>query len=366
MSNKVLSQRRASDAAYRKVFEASPDYITISRLSDGRYLDVNPGFERLMGYALEEIVGRTSVELGIWESAASRHAYLEAVKSGSTRPFFCELVARGGRRIPMEAAGSIAVIDGEQVLIAVARDVSIRVAKDLELTRYRESLEALVAERTQELQQAQHRLQSALSDLQLAHARTVESERQSRHEAEHDPLTGLPNRATLEERLSQGIHAAARSDQSYAVLFIDLDKFKPINDSYGHVVGDIVLREVAARLRSAIRASDTIARIGGDEFVVGIANITDAFAAETVARKVQQAISSSLVVEGHRCELGASIGIAVFPKDGLSPPELIQAADTAMYLAKQAGGGIISFDPAGTESTSPPMSTTSSVDAFRG
>ncbi|HEY0820111.1 MAG TPA: sensor domain-containing diguanylate cyclase [Rhizobacter sp.] len=338
--SKDHSERRASDAAYRTVFEASPEYITISRLSDGRTIDVNPGFERLMGYSLREILGRSSLELGIWEEPELRKAFLQVVKSGSNRPFFCRLVAKSGRRIPVEAAGSITVMDGEEVLIVVVRDVSERVAKDQELARYRQSLEALVAERTTELQRAQERLQLALEDLQTAHAAAVEGERRSRFEAEHDRLTGLPNRATLEDRLSQGIHAARQAGQAYAVLFIDLDRFKPINDSFGHRVGDMVLCEVAGRLRSAIRASDTIARVGGDEFVVGVAHITDMASVETVARKVRQALHGPLVVEGHRCELGGSIGIALFPRDGLTPTVLIQAADAAMYQAKQSGGGI--------------------------
>ena len=138
--------RPASSDAYRKVFEASPDYITISRLSDARYIDVNPGFEQLMGYRVEEIVGRTSLELGVWAQPEARQAYVDAIKAGSSQSFVCELVARDGRHIPMEATGSIAVIDGEEVLIAVMRDVTERVRKDRELARYQESLEALVAE----------------------------------------------------------------------------------------------------------------------------------------------------------------------------------------------------------------------------
>lgn len=305
MVSRSRSKRRASADAYRIVFEASPDYITITRLPEGQYIDVNPGFERLMGYTLDEIVGRTSLELGIWSRPEDRKAYLELVKSGSHRPFCCELIAKDGRRIPVEATGSIAVIDNEEVLIAVIRDVSERV------------------------------------ELQLAHAQTLERERQSRHEAEHDRLTGLSNRATLEDRLGQGIRMAHECGQQYAVLFIDLDKFKPINDSLGHQAGDAVLCEVARRLRSATRASDTVARVGGDEFVIGLANVCDDSVPGLVARKVQQSLRRPIVIGAQPCKIGASIGISRFPHDGQTPEALIQAADLAMYQAKQSGRGVV-------------------------
>jgi diguanylate cyclase (GGDEF)-like protein/PAS domain S-box-containing protein len=307
MVAKSCSKRRASADAYRIVFEASPDYITITRLPEGQYIDVNPGFEKLMGYTLDEIVGRTSIELGIWRRPEDRKAYLELVKSGSHRPFCCELIAKDGRRIPVEATGSISVIDNEEVLIAVIRDVSERL------------------------------------ELQLAHAQTLERERQSRHEAEHDRLTGLSNRVTLEDRLGQGIRVARECEQQYAVLFIDLDKFKPINDTYGHQVGDAVLCEVAKRLRSATRASDTVARLGGDEFVIGLANVCDDGVPGLVARKVQQSLSRPIEIDGLSCEIGASIGISRFPHDGQTPEALIRAADMAMYRAKQSGRGAVEF-----------------------
>jgi len=339
----VHSTRPASSGAYQKVFEASPDYITISRLSDARYIDVNPGFERLMGYRVEEIVGRTSLELGVWAQPEARQHYVDAIKAGSNRPFLCELVSRDGRHIPMEATGSIAVIDGEEVLIAVMRDVTERVLKDRELARYQESLETLVAERTTELQQAQHRLQAALDELRQAHMRAVESERRSRFEAEHDRLTGLPNRATLEQKLFEGITLAQRTRHLYAVLFVDLDNFKPINDTFGHRVGDEVLKAVAGRLQSATRNGDTVARLGGDEFVIGVSGLLDRAAAAAVARKVLRVLDEPVVVNGQVCHVGASIGIALYPDDGAGPPALIQAADTAMYQAKQAGRGNFRF-----------------------
>jgi diguanylate cyclase (GGDEF)-like protein/PAS domain S-box-containing protein len=331
--------QRVSANAYQQVFEASPDYITITRLPAGQYLDVNPGFERLMGYTFDEIVGRTALELGIWASKADREAYLRTVKSRSPTPFSCELVAKDGRRIPVEATGSITVVDNEEVLIAVMRDVSERVAKDKELARYREHLEASVAERTRELEHAQHRLRQALQELQIVHANTLESERRSRHEAEHDRLTGLPNRANLEVGLARGIHAAQQCGQHYAVLFIDLDKFKPINDSHGHHVGDEVLREVAKRFRAIVRTSDVVARVGGDEFVIGIGNVSDGGAAELVARKITQSLCQPFDIDGLTCDVGASIGISLFPRDGNSPQALIEAADAAMYKVKQSGRG---------------------------
>jgi len=157
------------------------------------------------------------------------------------------------------------------------------------------------------------------------------------HLAYHDGLTGLPNRVLLEDRLGQAIRTNMRQGLPLSLLFIDLDRFKPINDTWGHAAGDQVLCEVARRLKSALRASDTVARIGGDEFVVLLTTLKRADDAAVVADKLIDALSQPILVGGHDLQVGASIGVVHCPDDGVEPQVLLRRADAAMYAAKESG-----------------------------
>lgn len=153
--------------------------------------------------------------------------------------------------------------------------------------------------------------------------------------ANHDGLTGLPNRLLLGELLEKAVLRAARRETMVAVLFMDLDNFKPINDQFGHHAGDLVLIEIAHRLKNALRAMDVIARVGGDEFVALLTDIENAEAASVVAEKLLDAVKAPVHVQNTPCHLGVSIGIALFPKDGKQGDELLHRADEAMYSIKR-------------------------------
>lgn len=155
--------------------------------------------------------------------------------------------------------------------------------------------------------------------------------------AYHDGLTGLPNRLRLEDRLQHAIAVARRTRAPLALLFLDLDRFKPINDQHGHAVGDQVLCEVARRLQAVLRAADTVARIGGDEFVVLLSTLARPEDAAVVADKLLGALSAPIALGGLALQVGASVGVARWPADGEDAAALLQAADAAMYAAKQAG-----------------------------
>lgn len=173
------------------------------------------------------------------------------------------------------------------------------------------------------------------------YALTVEkqrSEEQIARLAHHDPLTGLANRHLLPDRLEQALHLARRHGQLVGILFMDLDKFKEINDSRGHKVGDEVLREVARRFVNSLRASDTIARMGGDEFVFVLQGINKSDDAGIVARKILQLMEKPLTALGGTAKVTASLGISLYPNDGGNGEVLLQKADEAMYRAKQGGG----------------------------
>ena len=159
----------------------------------------------------------------------------------------------------------------------------------------------------------------------------------------HDALTGLPNRVLLEDRLGQVIALASRNRKSAAVLMLDLDRFKNINDSFGHYVGDRLLQAVSVRLQVCLRESDTIARLGGDEFVISIGMVTASSEIDTVARKVLATFDEPFQVEGHELQISASLGVSAFPADGENAEMLLQFADTAMYEAKKNGRNTYCF-----------------------
>lgn len=157
--------------------------------------------------------------------------------------------------------------------------------------------------------------------------------------AHHDELTGLPNRSLLQDRIDGAIESAKRRQSRTAVLMIDLDRFKHVNDSLGHQTGDVLLKEVAGRLQRCVRSSDTIARLGGDEFVISLPDIGFDTTASTVAAKIMHELEAPFFVRNQPLKLGASIGISLFPEDGDSAHDLLRTADTAMYSAKKSGRG---------------------------
>jgi diguanylate cyclase (GGDEF)-like protein len=196
--------------------------------------------------------------------------------------------------------------------------------------RARDELEVRVLERTAELAGANAMLQGEIVERRQAEARV-------HHMAYHDSLTGLPNRALLTDRIERAVLNARRTDRLLAVMFLDLDRFKTINDSLGHVTGDALLKEVAGRLCRAVRASDTVARLGGDEFVVLAPHIRDSDEAARVAEKIIDALALPFPLDGHTLHITPSIGICLCPGDGEDVETLMRHADAAMYHAKASG-----------------------------
>jgi diguanylate cyclase (GGDEF)-like protein len=166
------------------------------------------------------------------------------------------------------------------------------------------------------------------------------------HLAHHDALTGLPNRLLFNDRLDQALLVAQREEYKLALIFFDLDKFKPVNDSYGHAVGDILLQQLATRLRATLRASDTLARLGGDEFVVLLPRVADVGDARKVAEDILRALSRPFTTEGFNVSISASLGVAVYPDCAPDADGLLRYADAAMYEAKLHGRGCVAEVPA--------------------
>jgi diguanylate cyclase (GGDEF)-like protein/PAS domain S-box-containing protein len=286
----------------------------------------NPRFEQMFGYGPGEMIGKTSAEL--FASAAEYENVIERLytdlatsgayaveqqvlrKDGST--FWCKVVAK-----------AIDPKNPEDGAISIYEDITVERAS-------RNELERAVAERTLELKDANERLQAEIADRRQAETR-------AQHLADHDALTGLPNRRLLEDRLTQALAASQRNRKQTAVMFVDLDRFKNINDSLGHAAGDLVLKECAERLVKQLRVVDTICRMGGDEFVVVLPEIKRASDAANVAAKILETVAQPFMVEERELHITPSVGISVFPDDGRDAESLIRNADAAMYHAKETG-----------------------------
>lgn len=188
-----------------------------------------------------------------------------------------------------------------------------------------------------ELGQLMHGFNQMLTEIEIRDQSLFERQQQLDQLAHYDSLTGLANRPMLMDRLHQALHQARRYHQKLAILFIDLDGFKEINDTLGHKAGDELLKQVAARLNSIVRGSDTIARLGGDEFTICLHNVASAESACIVASKVVELYAEPFTLEGASCRITGSVGVSLYPHDAETVEALMKAADTAMYQAKQRG-----------------------------
>jgi diguanylate cyclase (GGDEF)-like protein/PAS domain S-box-containing protein len=285
----------------------------------------NRFLEEMVGADPGELVGESTAvlfaEAQDWEEV-SRSASSGSAPGGTAKGE-ARFRRRDGSTFVCRARGRRTDTGGsEQEWIWSYEDVTAEREADLRVQAALDALERMVGERTAELQEAKVRAQ---------------------HMAGHDALTGLPNRRLLEDRLTQALALSYRNRQQTAVMFIDLDRFKTINDSLGHTVGDALLKEVAQRLVKALRTGDTICRIGGDEFVVVLPEVKRSSDIAQVAQKVIEQLSLPVIVEERELVVTPSIGITVFPDDGRDAEALIRNADAAMYHAKEMGGANYQF-----------------------
>jgi diguanylate cyclase (GGDEF)-like protein/PAS domain S-box-containing protein len=294
----VLDHRRAlrhqETSRLRHFADGTFEAILIHR--DGVVLDVNAALCVLLGYPAKQLIGRhvlQGVQLGY------RDCVRERIATGDCAPAELKIRTAHGLRLVEVLARPLEYEGGPAFMLAM-RDLTDRRAAE-EWIRY------------------------------LAH---------------HDSLTGLANRPLLSERLEQALALAARQGHCVAVLALDLDRFKLVNDLLGHVAGDAVLTEVARRLRACVRGIDTIARVGGDEFVIVQPAITDASDAEALAQRVIAAICQPFDIDGQPVSIGTSVGLALYPGDSQAPDDLLKQADIALYRSKAGGRGMLRcFEP---------------------
>lgn len=299
--DQLLLFLREQEEWFRAVFEGSAIGIGIVDM-EGRFIEANAAFLRMVGYTPEELRELSFTTLNHPDDNARNLPLFRQLVAGKISHYQMEKRYRckDGSDLPVRLTTS------------VVRDAAGR-------PRFCVAMVEDITERRR------------------AEAERRALEEQLRHSALHDPLTGLPNRVLLMERLAAAVERCGGEDGgTCAVLFLDLDHFKVINDSLGHFVGDELLRTVAARLRECVRASDTVARFGGDEFVV-LLDQTDAEQAFAVAGRIQQVLATALDLDGYEAFTTVSIGVAMARGPGERPEHLLRNADMAMYQAKAAG-----------------------------
>ncbi|HEX3661079.1 MAG TPA: EAL domain-containing protein [Acidobacteriaceae bacterium] len=290
-------QKRQADRTseeYRVLFENNPHPMWIFEVETLRFLAVNDAAVSRYGYAAEEFRKMTlrdirpAEEVAAMEDAVAQQTGSETVMV--TGPW--THILNNGQRIQVEVASHSIRFEGARARFSLVQDVTER---------------------------------------QQLHMRLL-------HQAHHDMLTGLPNRALLLDRMEQALAAAERRGRKAAVICIDLDRFKQINDTYGHAIGDLCLKQVAERLRSRLRGEDTVARSGGEEFTVVVGDLVSASDAERVAEDLLSALRKPLVAEQYPIDVSGSLGIAMYPDHGADAAALWRNADAAMYRVKRSGG----------------------------
>jgi diguanylate cyclase (GGDEF)-like protein/PAS domain S-box-containing protein len=281
---------RESEARYRLLFERNLAGV-YRTTADGRVLDANDAFARVFGYDSREEVLSVQASSFYFDNSERERMIAEVRQQRALTNVEVRMRRRDGSAVWV--LENMTMIEGTMP----------------------EILEGTVID---------------ITDRKYA-------QEEIEYQAYHDVLTGLPNRLLFRDRISVALAHARRTARAVAVMFFDLDDFKNVNDSLGHTVGDRLLQAVGMRLVAAVRAEDTVARMGGDEFTVLLSDVADGRGAATVARKILDSISAPVVIDGHELKVTTSIGIAVFPGDGFDAETLLKNADRAMYRAKQLG-----------------------------
>jgi diguanylate cyclase (GGDEF)-like protein/PAS domain S-box-containing protein len=285
---------RESEERYRRLVELSPDGISVH--VEGKFVFVNPAGMRLLGAShAYQLIGMSGLNIVHPDYGEIEKSRVQQLENGTDMVSWTEekYVRLDGTVIEVEVAGVRFSYEGKPAVQTIFRDITER---------------KLAAQRIE-------------------------------HLALHDPLTGLANRTLFFDRLNQVLAVAKRNRNIFALLCIDLDDFKSVNDTYGHEVGDLLLKEVSQRLVSNMRQSDPIARIGGDEFIGICIMISTPEEAEIVAGKIIASQSEPYELKGHRCSIGVSIGISIYPMDGDDAGTLLNRADEAMYRVKKSSKG---------------------------
>jgi diguanylate cyclase (GGDEF)-like protein/PAS domain S-box-containing protein len=299
----MVSQRMLSDAQtekdkYNKTFHSSPYALLLTKVSDGKIIEVNEGFVNMMGFQPEEVLGKTTLEISLWTDPADRVEFVNVLSSGDIHEKEANFQTRYGTTITcLVSARKITILEEECILTSI-KDIT-------EMVQIKEKLEIM---------------------------------------ALHDTLTGLPNRQLFYDRASVVFANARREKTMVAVISLDVDRLKSINDQWGHAAGDFVLVTVSGRLFDLLRKGDTVSRFGGDEFLILLSGINRAEDINAIIQRIVEVVAEPILFEENKITVSASAGIALFPNDESEIEALIRKSDEAMYYIKEHGrNGFIFF-----------------------
>ncbi len=297
-SRRVDGDRAAMEMRYRAIIEQADEGVLIVDSDSHLVQEANPALQRLVGLSLEQMRGLTLENLLADQPGSEPNGLASILRGQAPRGLELALTTADGSTRPVEVSCTELEMADHTLLALVVRDLSLRKKAETQLMAKQKHLDRL---------------------------------------AHHDQLTGLPNRLFLQAHLPDAIARAAAANRMLAVLFLDLDRFKHINDSRGHEVGDKLLQEIAKRVRAAVRPDDAVVRMGGDEFVVVLHGARTYDEVSAAAARINEVLSAPVVIDGRALVATTSIGVSVFPRDGASMGELLKHSDTAMYQAKDRG-----------------------------
>ncbi len=295
---RYVRHQRSVDARYKALIDQANDGIVIVDANTYQVLYTNPAFLGRLGYTNEEALALTLADIFVDGSAAPESVLSRLVEADSQMAMNMQQRCKSGAFFDTEVRCNALDVDGRDVLAFVTHDVSLRRKAEQQLIENQQRLDKM---------------------------------------AHHDQLTGLPNRHYLTAFLPQAIEEAKAANTMLGVVFLDLDRFKHINDTRGHETGDKLLQEVAARLRTCVRESDVIIRMGGDEFVVVFRNVKSYDEVTLGAGRIIETLHRPIVIDRHSLQTTGSVGVSLYPRDGVDMIELLKHSDTAMYQAKDRG-----------------------------
>ena len=411
---------RQSEDRFSKAFHNSPALLAISSLKEGRLLDCNDSFLRIIGYSRAEIIGRTVYELRLWMYPEARQQIIDILDDkGTLSGYEMEVCTKAGEIKNILVSMQTITLEGQDCILSVGTDITERKQDSEQMRKLSSALEqtadsVMVTDKKGIIEYVNpafeqvtgysrvdaiggksnivrsdmhdrdfyHHLWGTIlkgevfSDIMINRKRDgslyyeektitpllddngeithfvstgkditerMQTQERLQYLAHHDVLTELPNRVLFADRLDQGLARARWHDRAVAVMFLDLDRFKIINDTLGHDVGDRTLQAVSEALNAAIRSGDTVARVGGDEFAIILEDIASADDVAPVARKILQNLAKPFVVDERELYVTTSIGISLFPGDGNDSQSLLKHADIAMYRAKEQGRNTYQF-----------------------
>jgi diguanylate cyclase (GGDEF)-like protein/PAS domain S-box-containing protein len=295
---RYVRHQRSVDARYKALIDQAHDGIVIVDASTLQVLYTNPAFLNQLGYSSEEAQGLTLADVFADGAAAPDSVVARLLDANSQMAMNMQQRCKNGSVFDIEVRCNALDVDGRDVLAYVTHDVSLRRKAEQQLIENQQRLDRM---------------------------------------AHHDQLTGLPNRHYLTSFLPQAIDEAKAANSLLGVVFLDLDRFKHVNDTRGHETGDKLLQEVASRLRACVRDSDVIIRMGGDEFVVVFRNVKSYDEVTLGAARIIETLNRPIVIDRHPLQTTGSVGVSLYPRDGANMHELLKHSDTAMYQAKDRG-----------------------------